>query len=570
MLASGGGRRVAAIVTISFAALVGGTPARGQDVTYTSFATGFSSITDVTHAGDSRLFVAQQNGLIRVVQSNGSVNPTPFLDISSLTNGGGERGLLGLAFHPSYASNGYFYVNYTNLSGNTVVARYSVSANPDVADAASAAILLTETQTFSNHNGGDIAFGPADGYLYIAFGDGGSGCDPLDDAQDPTNLLGTLTRIDVDGGTPYAIPPTNPFVGTPGVLDEIWAQGLRNPWRISFDREPPHDLWIGDVGQRVREEIDRQPGGSAGGENYGWNCTEGFVPSSTSPSSCSSGATCPPAGDTPPVHDYGRSGGQCSVTGGFVYRGSAHPGFVGEYFFADFCSRNMWSLRDDGQGGYSLTTYTTDVPGGPRTFGEDAAGELYVATGSTVFRLDDPTPPISGCPATPDATCDFPGKSLLTIRDVPPSGATLKDKLIWKSSQGPAESQAGFGNPTGNTNYSFCLYTGPSQTLVSEAGVSGGPGWVALGPKGYKFSDNAAAQDGTNRIVLRGDPLQAKTRLLWRGKNGGLPLPGLPLEDTDAISVRVHNDSNGNCWGADFAPGDIVKNDTRVFKAKTP
>lgn len=563
------GRARSATIAIALTALLP-VAASAQDVTYTTFATGLAQITDVTHAGDSRLFVAQQNGLIRVVQSNGQVNPTPFLDVSGLITSGGERGLLGLAFHPNYASNGFFYVNYTNRSGDTAVARYEVSANPDVADASTGTVLLTVDQTYANHNGGDLVFGPGDGFLYIAIGDGGSGCDPLDDAQDGTNLLGTIARIDVDGSAPYAVPPSNPFVGTPGMLDEIWAWGLRNPWRISFDRQPPHDLWIGDVGQDVREEIDRQPGASSGGENYGWDCTEGFVSSSTSPSNCSTTAACPPSGDTPPVHDYVHPGGRCSVTGGFVYRGASHPRFVGEYFFADLCSSELWSLRSDGRGGFDLTSYETDVPGGPRTFGEDANGEVYVATWSTVYRLDDPSPPFSGCPAVPASGCDIPEKSSLTLRDAPPAGASAKDRLIWKSTKGPAETQSGFGNPTAGTDYAFCLYAGPSQTLISEAIVLGGAGWSETGNRGYKFSDASSAQDGTTRITLRGDPVLPRTRLQWKGRNADLPLPGLPLNDTDAISVRIHNGANQNCWGADFSPNQVSKNDTKVFKAKLP
>ncbi|MDG2307530.1 MAG: PQQ-dependent sugar dehydrogenase [Candidatus Binatia bacterium] len=547
--------------------LITPTVTRAQDITYTTFATGLSQITDIAHAGDSRLFVTQQSGQIRIVQSNGSVNGILFLDLSALVSSGFERGLLGLAFHPNYAVNGYFYVNYTNLGGNTVVARYTVSVDPDIADAGSASTTLTQNQTFSNHNGGDLNFGPTDGYLYIGFGDGGSGCDPNDDAQDPTTFLGKMLRIDVDGGSPYAIPPSNPFVGVGGVLDEIWAQGLRNPWRFAFDRQAPHDMWIGDVGQNAREEIDVQPGGSSGGENYGWDCMEGFQNSSIS--SCTTTATCPATNDTDPVHDYDRSGGRCSVTGGYIYRGSAHPGFVGEYFFADWCTGDMYSLRDNG-GGYTHTTYTTNVPGNPRTFGEDQDGELYLANGNTIFRLDDPTPPVTGCPTSPDPTCNLPGKSVLSIRDTPPSGTSIKDKVVWKSVRGPAEAQAGFGTPTGNTNYLWCLYAGPSSSLIAEAGVAGGAGWQTTGSTGYKFGDSSGAQDGATRILLRGDAALPRTRVQWKGKGNNLQLPSLPLSQTDDVSVRVHNSANANCWGANFAPSTTVRNDAKVFKAKTP
>lgn len=545
--------------------LVAAAPARAQDVAYTVFASGMSQVVDIANAGDDRLFAVQQSGEIRVVRGDGTVLPTPFLNLSGLVSTGFEKGLLGLVFHPDYANNGYFYVNYTNFAGDTVVARYEVSGDPDVADAASASTVLTVGQTYGNHNGGDLSFGPADGYLYVGMGDGGNGCDPSDDAQDGMELLGKMLRIDVDGGSPYAIPPTNPFVGNPAFLDEIWALGLRNPWRFSFDRQPPHDMWIGDVGQVGREEIDFQPGTSLGGENYGWDCREGFASSSIS--GCTTTAVCPPAGNVDPVHDYNRSGGRCSVTGGFVYRGAMHPGFTGEYFFADWCSRDLYSLRDDG-GGFTLTTYTTKVPGSPTTFGEDVNGEVYVAAGGTIYRLDDPSPPVTGCPAAPAPSCDMPAMSTLTIRDAPPTGTSLKDKIGWKSARGPAELQSGFGDPTDDTDFVWCLYTGPSATLVAEMGVAAGDGWKTISSRGYKFTDTSAAQDGTLKIAIRGDPFLPRTRLLWKGKGANLPLPALPLSQTDDVSVRVHDSSNGNCWGADFPPSATIKNDGKVFKAK--
>lgn len=545
--------------------LVAATPARAQDVTYTVFASGMSQVVDIANAGDSRLFAVQQSGEIRVIQSDGTVLPTPFLDLSGLVSTGFEKGLLGLVFHPDYASNGHFYVNYTNFAGDTVVARYTVSGNPDVADEESASTILTVDQTYGNHNGGDLSFGPADGYLYIGMGDGGNGCDPSDDAQDGMELLGKMLRIDVDGGSPYAIPPTNPFVGNPAFLDEIWALGLRNPWRFSFDRQAPHDLWIGDVGQVGREEIDFQPGTSSGGENYGWDCREGFASSTIS--GCTTTAVCPPTGNVDPVHDYNRSGGRCSVTGGFVYRGTMHPGFAGEYFFADWCSRDLYSLRDDGSG-FTLTTYTTKVPGSPTTFGEDVNGEVYVGAGGTIYRLDDPSPPVGGCPTAPEPACDMPAKSTLTIRDAPPTGTSLKDKIGWKSARGPSELQSAFGDPTDDTDFVWCLYAGPSSALVAEAGVAGGDGWKTISSRGYKFTDTSAAQDGTLKVAIRGDPVLPRTRLLWKGKGTNLPLPALPLPQTGDVSVRVHNSSNGNCWGADFPPSTTIKNDAKVFKAK--
>ena len=280
---------------------------------------------------------------------------------------------MGLAFHPDYAMNGFFFVNYTNTSGDTVIARYQVSANPNIANSASEMILMTIDQPFSNHNGGQIVFGP-DGYLYIGMGDGGSGGDPECNGQDLSTLLGAMLRIDVDGAVPYAIPATNPFVGMAGALDEIWAWGLRNPWRFSFDRSTG-DLYIADVGQGAREEVNRQLLASMGGENYGWNIKEGF--------SCFGCGTCPGpciCGDpslVDPVLDYQHALGRCSITGGYVYRGSLVSSLTGDYLFSDYCTGELWSTtpgvwtRDDL--GLSALGF------GVTTFGQDACGELYVA-----------------------------------------------------------------------------------------------------------------------------------------------------------------------------------------------
>src|SRR5690349_11300457 len=237
------------------------------------FVTGLINPVSITHAGDNRLFITEQAGRIMIYDGT-RLLPEPFLDIRNLVSSGNERGLLSLAFHPRYAQNGFFYVNYTNVSGNTVVARYSVSpADPNRANPSSAVLILGVNQPFANHNGGQMQFGP-DGYLYIGLGDGGGGGDPGNRAQNLNDLLGKILRIDVDSGSPYAIPASNPFVGSTNVRGEIWSYGLRNPWRFSFDRETG-DLWIADVGQGTWEEIDFQPATSIGGENYGWRRMEG-------------------------------------------------------------------------------------------------------------------------------------------------------------------------------------------------------------------------------------------------------------------------------------------------------
>jgi glucose/arabinose dehydrogenase len=351
--------------------VVSGTSLAAINIDVKLVASGLASPVAMSHAGEGsgRLFVVLQGGRI-VIFDGAQVLSPPFLDITSLVLSGGEQGLLGLAFHPNYEGNGFFYVNYTNIAGDIVIARYSVSGDSNRADPSSGAILLTiPHQPFSNHNGGQLQFGP-DGYLYIGVGDGGSGGDPQDNGQDLGTLLGKILRIDVDGGAPYAIPPDNPFVGTAGALDEIWAWGLRNPWRFSFDRLTG-DVFIGDVGQASWEEIDFQPANSTGGENYGWRLMEGnncFNP----PTNCNDGTL------TLPILQYGHTLGRCSVTGGYRYRGSANPDLEGMYFYGDYCTGRIWGAQEDGMGGWT-TTELLDRSFLISTFGEDEAGELYVA-----------------------------------------------------------------------------------------------------------------------------------------------------------------------------------------------
>ena len=330
-------------------------------------ADGFSRPVVLSHAGDGsgRLFVVEQQGRIRIVGGGA------FLDIASLVDSSGnEQGLLGLAFHPDHTNTGYFYVNYTHDpvgSGPDVtrVSRFEVSAgDPNSADPSSEMILLEFEQNASNHNGGDLHFGP-DGYLYIATGDGGGARDQFQNAQNLGSLLGKLLRIDVDGGTPYAIPAGNPFVGVGNALDEIWAYGLRNPWRFSFDRLTG-DLFIGDVGQNEVEEIDLQPVSSAGGENYGWSCMEGDLAVNFNP--------CDGSPLTAPILVYDHDLG-CSVTGGYLYRGSI-TALHGYYVFGDFCSGRIW-FASESDGVWSADEWAnTDIS--ISSFGEDEDGELYV------------------------------------------------------------------------------------------------------------------------------------------------------------------------------------------------
>jgi glucose/arabinose dehydrogenase len=341
-------------------------------LTLTPLANGLVNPTTITNAGDgsTRLFVTEQGGLIRIIQ-NGTLVATPFLDLSNRVSTGGERGLLGLAFPPNYASKGYFYVNYTNTAGNTVIARYRLTDNPNIANPNSEEVILTIPQPFANHNGGQLAFGP-DGYLYIGMGDGGGTGDPLNNAQNAQSLLGKILRIDVESGVaPYAIPTTNPFTvsNDPNnqYRDEIWALGLRNPWRFSFDRITG-DLYIGDVGQNAVEEIDFQSATSKGGENYGWNIMEG--------SSRYNNSTGNLTGLVLPVAEYDHSLG-ISVTGGMVYRGLNEPSLQGVYLYGDFGSGRIWGLRPNSTGWED--TLLLDSPYGISAFGEDQAGNLYLA-----------------------------------------------------------------------------------------------------------------------------------------------------------------------------------------------
>jgi glucose/arabinose dehydrogenase len=329
---------------------------------------------------DSRLFVVEKTGRIRLIK-NGSLLPAAFLDLSSKVSSGGEQGLLGLAFHPGYAGNGRFVVNYTNTSGDTRVSVFRVSANPDVADAASEQVILSVDQPFANHNGGMVAFGP-DGKLYIGMGDGGSGGDPQGNGQNRNTLLAKLLRLEVSGTGQVSVPADNPFVGQAGSRPEIWSYGLRNPWRFSFDRQS-HDLYIADVGQNAHEEINASTAATEFGRglNYGWNRMEGascYKP----PSGCNQ------SGLTLPVLDYDHSQG-CSVTGGYVYRGDAIASLRGLYFYGDYCSGWVKSFRLSGGQSAERRDWAELRPGGQITsFGEDARGELYVMISSgKVFRI---------------------------------------------------------------------------------------------------------------------------------------------------------------------------------------
>ncbi len=337
-------------------------------LSFTPVASGLSAPNAITHAGDGseRLFLVEQGGRVRILAA-GALRPDPFIDIADRLLSGGEQGLLGLAFPPGFAQKGYFYLHY-NRSGDgaSVLSRFFVSADPDLALAASEEVLLVVPQPFANHNGGQLAFGP-EGLLYVALGDGGSGGDPQGHGQNPASLLGKLLRLDVEGGAvPYGLPADNPFAGSLTSRPEIWALGLRNPWRFSFDRQSG-DLFIADVGQNAWEEINHQLGGATGGANYGWNILEGL--------NCFNPATgcVPPPAAVAPVAVYDHALG-CSVTGGYVYRGPLNPDLQGLYLYGDFCSGRSWGLRQ--LGGTWENQLLADSDWLISSFGENEAGRL--------------------------------------------------------------------------------------------------------------------------------------------------------------------------------------------------
>lgn len=357
--------RVLMLVSVLAVSLLG-CRSHAQSLRLVLVTDGLAQPVAVAHAADERLFVVEQAGVIRVVDSAGLASQ-PFLDIRDRVGSGGERGLLGLAFPSDFASSGRFYAYYTDRSGTSVLSRFRVSDDPSRADPASEEVLIIQAQPRANHNGGQLAFGP-DGYLYWGLGDGGGGGDPTNAGQNLATLLGKLLRIDVGPSSGYAVPPTNPFVTTEGALDEIWAYGLRNPWRFSFDRATG-DLYVADVGQNQIEEVNFQSAGSPGGQNYGWNVMEGdacFAPASG----------CDQSGLVLPVFTYrhGPTTGR-SITGGYVYRGQAIPELSGRYLYGDYVSGRVW-VTDAASGWEGTLLWDADFS--ISTFGEDAAGELYV------------------------------------------------------------------------------------------------------------------------------------------------------------------------------------------------
>lgn len=346
-------------------------------ITTKRVATGFTEPTGIVSTpGDTHLYIVEQAGTIRRVIP-GQPDSALFMDITNKVFADGEMGLLGLVFHPNYAQNGYIFINYIDKDKNTVVARYHVA--DDTVDLNSEKVILHVDQPYTNHNGGDLAFGP-DGYLYVAFGDGGQAGDPHDNAQNLNTLLGKILRIDIDTDQPYTIPGDNPFAGQEGKRPEIWSYGLRNPWRISFDSKT-NDLYIADVGQGDLEEVDFQPAGSKGGENYGWRCYEGTNEYNL--------AGCTGVNHyVPPIVEYSHNEGRCSIIGGYVYRGTTQPTLEGKYFYGDFCGSQIYVAEKNGDTWQQALALQTDFA--ISTFGLDSAGELYVTDYDTgnIYKIE--------------------------------------------------------------------------------------------------------------------------------------------------------------------------------------
>lgn len=523
-------------------------------ITLDIFSTGYTRISCIASAGDSRLFVVNQNGYIDICDTFGVKQNPSFLNIDAKTKStGNEQGLLGLAFHPNYANNGYFYVNYINNSGNTVVARYSVDPNnANLADVNSELILLTIPQPFSNHNGGDMHFGP-DGYLYIGMGDGGSAGDPGNRAQNPQELLGKMLRIEVNNSTPgdlYDIPANNPFAQSTSTLPEIWAIGLRNPWRYSFDRLTG-DMWIADVGQNVYEEINFQPAASTGGENYGWRCYEANSAYNT--------AGCQPQNTyVPPISNYSHTGGSCSVTGGYVYRGSQYPSLYGKYIYCDYCSGKFWAIEPNATGGWSNLNAGTFTTYNFSCFGQNHVGELFVGGNSdgVVYKIKGLCGVISLNATVEDALCNGQNTGSIYLNA---TGGTPPYSYLWYNGT-TADSLIGLGASNQYhvtvTDANQCVQTdtiivGAANTisitsLVTAVNCSGGTnGAISVSASGGTGSLNYSWSNGQTGSSITGLSAASYSVIITDSigcvaeENFLLPEPSPIVTVTDSIGIGM-------------------------------
>ncbi|MEO8589654.1 MAG: PQQ-dependent sugar dehydrogenase [Flavobacteriales bacterium] len=437
------------------------------------WATNLGLALDVTNCGDSRLFVARQHGVVSIITDSMQVLPLSFMNIGSRVLNNGERGLLGMAFDPDYATNGFFYVNYVapvGANGTTRISRFHVSADPNRADTASEVVLLSLVQPDPIHQGGGMVFGP-DGYLYIALGDGGGASDPNSFGQNSTNLFGTILRIKPEPDSTYSIPPDNPFANaTDGKRPEIWAYGLRNPFRIGID--PANgDLWIGDVGQSLREEIDHWPGGDNSGPNFGWRCYEGdaqFIFDGV----CNTDST---YFEPEVVHTHSVLGGNfCAIIGGEVYRGGLYPHMAGKYLYTDFCAGELRTLTPDGPGSWVDSLALASGIVGMSSIGADMNGELYATNVSIgkVYKIKD------RCPMAPPVVTQDGGFLMSTVAtsyqwyfegEVVPGGT---EQTILPAQVGNYTVQATYGNGCVKTSASFFyLMTGAMGSTTSQVRI---------------------------------------------------------------------------------------------------
>jgi glucose/arabinose dehydrogenase len=506
----------------------------------TPFATGFSLPVGIENCGDSRLFVLQKRGLIRIVNPSGTINPTPFLNLTSIVSpSGNERGLLGLAFHPKYKENGYFYVNYTTTAspGATHVSRFQVDPNDSNLALPNSELLLLEiAQPYTNHNGGNLEFGP-DGYLYIGMGDGGSANDPQNRSQDLQTLLGKMLRIDVDNPQApnnYGIPADNPvFAG--GAKPEIWSYGLRNPWKFSFDKHTG-DMWIGDVGQNAWEEIDFEALGTQGGRNYGWRCYEGNVTTAGVPQT-----GCPAFNTTTaPVFVYGHSGGNCSVTGGVVYRGAQFSAMYGKYLCIDYCTGILWEVAPNGTGGFTGTqVLTLSTGGGFVAFGEDMHNEVYLADDAAgiVYRLSNPSQcnPVAYIYGNDTALVCNGASAVLQAQ----SSANLNYQWFQGNTPIPGATQAQFSTP--NTGTYKVVVTNPANGCSDTTSVVVDE-IIVLNPNVQPNGNTTFCQGGS--VVLN--------------YSGSLPFEWNTGETTSSITADTSGDYSITVFYSDFCSSTSI------------
>lgn len=475
-------------------------------VRFQPFVDGLVEPIGIAHAGDDRLFVVERRGKIRLIDANGQLSPTPFLDISDRVSWESfwEMGLLSLAFHPNYASSGVFFVNYTNLQGHTHISRFHVrDDDPNQADPDSEVILLIINQPTVLHNGGGLAFGP-DGNLYIGLGDGGWLGDPNNRAQNLSTKLGKVLRIFAQAAGPapaFTVPEGNPFVDVPGAQKEIWALGFRNPWRLSFDRETG-DLFIADVGNFRVEEINHYPAGQPGGRNFGWRCFEGRL--AFNPDGCG-----PAEEYTFPIHEYMHGKENCAVIGGYVYRGSDYPVMEGTYLFSDFCSREVWGLHHSG--GRWHSSWHGRAPAGLSSFGEGVDGELYAVSQETgqLFRLHAGTaggaflPQMAHNPLipTPTPVPDGPDLVIQDVTLVPSQPAPGQPVIIYVTAQNVGNQPVTAGN-----NFYIDLYVDRLPAPMLNGDISWGAQGVAFGPgDSVNFSAVYTFSGGSHTIYVQAD-----------------------------------------------------------------